>query len=310
MFMAGRRPAAAARVPLVRPRRHGLRAARRPRRAHGRSSSTAATSTARRSTAVKRDGSHILNVDHHHDNTRFGDVDLVVPEASCTAEIVWDLMPALGVEPTPAIAEALYVGLVTDTGQFMYENTGPRAHLMAADLIEAGVDTHDDLPPPLRGHAVRQARAAGPRAGARRALRRRPADDDRADARGLRRDRRRRQLLRGRHRPPARGRRARRSPRWSRELERRQRPQARSRCAPPTARSTSRRSPARPGGGGHRQAAGFTTEMADDEIVAFLRGADRRAARTARPRPAARRAWARRARSAPPQAPNSAPRTS
>ena len=91
---------------------------------------------------VKRDGSRILNLDHHHDNTRFGDVNMVVPEASCTAEIVWDLMHELGVKPTKEIAEALYVGLVTDTGKFMYENTGPRAHLMAADLIAAGVDVH------------------------------------------------------------------------------------------------------------------------------------------------------------------------
>ncbi|HZO37545.1 MAG TPA: DHH family phosphoesterase [Solirubrobacteraceae bacterium] len=91
---------------------------------------------------VKRDGSHIVNIDHHHDNTRFGDVDLVVPEASCTAEIVWDLMNELEIPPTLQIAEALYVGLVTDTGQFMYENTGPRAHAMAASLIEAGVDVH------------------------------------------------------------------------------------------------------------------------------------------------------------------------
>ena len=89
-----------------------------------------------------RDGLHILNVDHHHDNTRFGTVNLVVPEASCTAEIVWDLMRALGVTPTVAIAEALYVGLITDTGRFMYENTGRQAHLMAADLIDAGVDVH------------------------------------------------------------------------------------------------------------------------------------------------------------------------
>jgi phosphoesterase RecJ-like protein len=93
--------------------------------------------------AVKREGSHILNLDHHHDNTLFGDVDYVVPDASCTAEIVWDLMGELGVRPTLEIAEALYVGLVTDTGKFMYENTGARAHVMAADLIEAGVDTHD-----------------------------------------------------------------------------------------------------------------------------------------------------------------------
>src|SRR3954465_486303 len=91
---------------------------------------------------VKRDGSRILNLDHHHDNTRFGDVNMVVPDASCTAEIIWDLMHALGVHPTREIGEALYVALVTDTGKFMYENTGPRAHLMAADLIAAGVDVH------------------------------------------------------------------------------------------------------------------------------------------------------------------------
>ncbi len=86
---------------------------------------------------------HILNIDHHHDNTRFGTVDLVVDDASCTAEIVWELMHELRVTPTTTVAEALYVGLITDTGRFMYENTGRAAHLMAADLIDAGVDVHD-----------------------------------------------------------------------------------------------------------------------------------------------------------------------
>ncbi len=92
--------------------------------------------------AFRQPGAHILNIDHHHDNTHFGTVNLVVPEASCTAEIVWDLMKRLGVAPTLTVAEALYVGLITDTGRFMYENTGRQAHLMAADLIEAGVDIH------------------------------------------------------------------------------------------------------------------------------------------------------------------------
>ncbi|MBS1870995.1 MAG: bifunctional oligoribonuclease/PAP phosphatase NrnA [Actinobacteria bacterium] len=93
--------------------------------------------------ALQIDDAHIVNVDHHHDNTHFGTVNHVVPEASCTAEIVWDLMHGLGVVPTVKIAEALYVGLVTDTGKFMYENTGTRAHVMAGELIEAGVDVHD-----------------------------------------------------------------------------------------------------------------------------------------------------------------------
>jgi bifunctional oligoribonuclease and PAP phosphatase NrnA len=94
----------------------------------------------RNSAEVLRDGAHLLNIDHHHDNTHFGTLDYVVADASCTAEIIWDLMHGLGVAPTPAVAEALYVGLVTDTGRFMYENTGPRAHRMAAELIEVGVD--------------------------------------------------------------------------------------------------------------------------------------------------------------------------
>jgi len=59
---------------------------------------------------------HILNIDHHHDNTRFGTVNLVVPDASCTAEIVFRISKELGVEITPPIGEALYVALVTDTG--------------------------------------------------------------------------------------------------------------------------------------------------------------------------------------------------
>jgi phosphoesterase RecJ-like protein len=90
--------------------------------------------------AVLQHGAHLLNIDHHHDNTLFGALNLVDPTASCTAEIVWDLMHGLDVAPTAAIAEALYVALVTDTGRFMYENTGPRAHQMAAELIATGVD--------------------------------------------------------------------------------------------------------------------------------------------------------------------------
>jgi bifunctional oligoribonuclease and PAP phosphatase NrnA len=101
-----------------------------------------------------REGAHLVNVDHHHDNTHFGTLNYVVPSASCTAEIVWDLMHGLGVAPTRVVAQALYVGLITDTGRFMYENTGAGAHRMAAELIEAGVDVpgtykrlYEELPP-------------------------------------------------------------------------------------------------------------------------------------------------------------------
>jgi bifunctional oligoribonuclease and PAP phosphatase NrnA len=92
---------------------------------------------------LRRDSAHVVNIDHHHDNTCFGTVNLVDTGASSTAEILFDLAPLLEVEITPRIASALYVGLITDTGRFMYENTDARAHRMAASLIEAGVNVHD-----------------------------------------------------------------------------------------------------------------------------------------------------------------------
>jgi bifunctional oligoribonuclease and PAP phosphatase NrnA len=79
-----------------------------------------------------------VNVDHHHDNTRFGDVDLVMDDASSTAEVLADVFAELGVPLTPAIAEALYTGLVTDTGRFQYSNTTPKALRLAAQLVDAG----------------------------------------------------------------------------------------------------------------------------------------------------------------------------
>ena len=91
---------------------------------------------------LQREGVHIVNVDHHHDNTRFGTVNLVDPNASCTAEIIWELAKELGAEITPAIGDSLYVGLVTDTGKFMYTNTSSRSHQMAAELIDSGIDAH------------------------------------------------------------------------------------------------------------------------------------------------------------------------
>ena len=103
---------------------------------------------------LQRDGLHILNIDHHHDNTRFGTVNLVVPRGvvhrgdragSWRRSWAWSSRRRSPRRSTSA--------LVTDTGKFMYENTTPAAHRMAAELIEAGVDAHgvyrrlyEDLP--------------------------------------------------------------------------------------------------------------------------------------------------------------------
>ena len=83
-----------------------------------------------------------INIDHHHDNPRFGDVNLIVPDASSTGEVLADVFRELGVELTPELAEALYIALVTDTGRFQYANTTPKALRLAAELVEAGADVH------------------------------------------------------------------------------------------------------------------------------------------------------------------------
>lgn len=83
-----------------------------------------------------------VNIDHHHDNPRFGDVNLIVPDASSTGEVLADVFRELGVAITPEIAEALYIALVTDTGRFQYANTTPKALRLAADLVEAGADVN------------------------------------------------------------------------------------------------------------------------------------------------------------------------
>ena len=90
---------------------------------------------------VKR-ARRVINIDHHHDNSRFGDLDLVVADASSTGEVLRDVFRALDVALTPEIAEPLYIALVTDTGRFQYTNTTPKSLRLAAELVEAGADVH------------------------------------------------------------------------------------------------------------------------------------------------------------------------
>jgi len=83
-----------------------------------------------------------LDIDHHHDNSRFGEVNLVVGDASSTGEVLRDVFAELGVELTPEIAEALYIAVVTDTGRFQYTNTTSKALRLAGELVDAGADVH------------------------------------------------------------------------------------------------------------------------------------------------------------------------
>ena len=206
--------------------------------------------------AFKREDAHILNIDHHHDNTRFGTVNHVVEDASCTAEIVWDLMRALGVEPAHGDRRG-----ALRRPRHRHRQVHVREHRRAR--ARDGGRAHRrrrrrprHLPPPLRGHALRQARAAGARPGPRAALRRGPADLHPPHARGLPPLGRRGQLLGGRSSTTCARSRARRSPRSRASCPRAAAGSARSRCAPPTAASTSRssRAPAVGAGTARRRA--------------------------------------------------------
>ena len=85
-------------------------------------------------------GGPIINIDHHHDNPMWGHYNFVDGGASSSAEMVVRVADALGAEITREVALPLYVGLVTDTGRFSYGSTGAQAHAVAARLIDAGVD--------------------------------------------------------------------------------------------------------------------------------------------------------------------------
>jgi phosphoesterase RecJ-like protein len=84
----------------------------------------------------------VLNIDHHHDNTRFGDLNLIVADASSTGEVLRDVIRELDVELTPELAEPLYIALVTDTGRFQSTNTTPKALRLAAENVDGGGDVH------------------------------------------------------------------------------------------------------------------------------------------------------------------------
>jgi phosphoesterase RecJ-like protein len=80
-----------------------------------------------------------LNLDHHEDNPLYAEYNLLDPRAAASAEIVAGLYSELGVPIDKSAAEALYVGIRTDTGGFNFRNISPRAHELVADLLRAGV---------------------------------------------------------------------------------------------------------------------------------------------------------------------------
>ena len=84
--------------------------------------------------------SHVLNIDHHPDNRRYGTVNWIDPAAAATGEMVFDLIHGLAHRLTPEIALNLFTAIHTDTGSFRYSNTTPRTFRIAAELTSCGAE--------------------------------------------------------------------------------------------------------------------------------------------------------------------------
>ncbi|WP_138493935.1 DHH family phosphoesterase [Paenibacillus pinistramenti] len=82
----------------------------------------------------------LLNIDHHPTNDAYGSINLIIPHAAATAEILFDLIACAGVELDKESATALYTGMLTDTGGFRYSNTSPKVMAAASKLLEFGID--------------------------------------------------------------------------------------------------------------------------------------------------------------------------
>lgn len=98
-------------------------------------------------------GGRRVVIDHHLNPKPFADGYLTVTTASSTAEIVYDILEKAGFDIDRHTAQALYVGILTDTGSFRFERTTPRLHRVTADLLETGIDpmsihrsVYDDYP--------------------------------------------------------------------------------------------------------------------------------------------------------------------
>lgn len=88
-------------------------------------------------------GMFVINIDHHVTNDFFGDINLVEPRASSTAEVLYALLKESGHALTKDLAFNLYVGLMTDTGSFRFENTTARTHAICAELMRFNFSVTD-----------------------------------------------------------------------------------------------------------------------------------------------------------------------
>jgi bifunctional oligoribonuclease and PAP phosphatase NrnA len=90
------------------------------------------------STVALSQAKTLIDIDHHVTGKEFGQIKLIDAQTASTAELVFDVLNALGIELTREIAQCLLCGVLTDTGGFRFTNVQPRTMLVGAALIAAG----------------------------------------------------------------------------------------------------------------------------------------------------------------------------
>ena len=85
-------------------------------------------------------GKTTICLDHHFTGEPFADYNYIDGDVAATCELAYLLLQEMGLEITTEIAEAIYTGISTDTGNFQYSNTTKQTHLIAAELIDKGID--------------------------------------------------------------------------------------------------------------------------------------------------------------------------
>lgn len=90
-----------------------------------------------------KDPGCVINIDHHATNDCFGDINIIEPGASAAGELVYDFCKAASLEITRDIAVNLYVAIHTDTGSFRYSSATPDAFIKAGELVRLGAEPWD-----------------------------------------------------------------------------------------------------------------------------------------------------------------------
>lgn len=85
----------------------------------------------------------VVNIDHHISNTKFGDINIVDTGSSSTCEMIYFIIKCMGLTIDQQIATCIYMGIVTDSGNFMYDNVTEKTHLVVAGLMKTDMVTRD-----------------------------------------------------------------------------------------------------------------------------------------------------------------------